>query len=156
MANRKRKPSELLNQKQLKVILGWNGDLMAAVRAAGYKHPKLEANRLMKNLAFVVELKRKQESMAEESGKLLGQKLSMTRVEVINRLWELALMDPQKTGNTIYGQIKATESLASVFDIKICRSADVDRELERRTSSEIDFFVEHGYFPEPPNDEKIQ
>ena len=87
--------------------------------------------------------------MAEESGRLLGKQLTVCRAEVINRLWELAQLPPSETNNTIGGQIKAAETLALVFDIKVNRPADLDRELQGKTSAEIDFFVEHGYFPDP-------
>ena len=85
--------------------------------------------------------------MAKESGKSLGRKLPVSRAQVINRLWEFAQLPPGKTNNTIYGQIKAAEVLASIFDIRINRSADAQRLVEGKTSEEIDFFVQHGYFP---------
>jgi hypothetical protein len=88
--------------------------------------------------------------MAEESGKTLGRQIAVSRPEIINRLWQLAQLSPTETNRTIYGQIKAAETLAYVFDIKLNRPADLDHEIRGRTSSEIDFFVEHGYFPDPP------
>lgn len=133
---------------QMKVLLSWNGDLVAAARAAGYKNPKVAALNLMKNPVFTYNLQRKQESMAEESGKTLGRQMTVSRTEIINRLWELARMAPTETHGTIYGQIKAAETLAYVFDIKINRPADIDHEVRNRTSAEIDFFVQNGYFPD--------
>jgi hypothetical protein len=149
MPHRKPRFANFLNPQQLQVVSEWNGDLIAAAKAAGYKHPRLAANRLMKNQVFVQNLKRKQESMAEESGKTLGRQIAVSRPEIINRLWELAQMSPSETNRTIYGQIKAAETLAYVFDIKLNRPADLDNEMRDRTSSEIDFFIEHGYFPDP-------
>lgn len=148
MAEQNRKSSKFLNLMQTKALLSWNGDLIAAARAAGYKSPKAAALKLMRNPVFTYNLQRKQESMAEESGKILGQQLAVSRTEVINRLWELARMAPSETHGTIYGQIKAAETLAYVFDIKINRPADVDRAVRERTSDEIDFFVQNGYFPD--------
>lgn len=151
MRHRKRKAPIFLNLKQVKALFCWSGDLLAAARAAGYGNPKAAVNRLMKNRVFTHNLQRKQESMAEESGRLLGKQLTVCRAEVINRLWELAQLPPTETNNTIGGQIKAAETLALVFDIKVNRPADLDRELQGKTSAEIDFFVEHGYFPDPPD-----
>jgi hypothetical protein len=149
MSHRKPKFADFLNPQQLQVVSAWTGDLIAAAKAAGYKHPRLAANRLMKNPVFVQNLKRKQESMAEESGKTLGRQIAVSRPEIINRLWQLAQLPPAETNRTIHGQIKAAETLAYVFDIKLNRPADLDHEIQGRTSSEIDFFVEHGYFPGP-------
>jgi hypothetical protein len=146
MHHRKPKSADFLNARQLRVLSEWKGDLTAAAEAAGYKEPRLAASRLMKNQAFVQNLKRKQESMAEESGKTLGRQIAVSRPEIINRLWELAQMSPAETNRTIYGQIKAAETLAYVFDIKLNRPADLDREVRDRTSDEIDFFVQNGYF----------
>jgi hypothetical protein len=148
MPHRKPKFADFLNPRQLQVVAAWSGDLIAAAKAAGYKQPRLAAGRLMKNRVFVQNLKRKQESMAEESGKNLGRQIAVSRPEIINRLWELARMSPAETNRTIYGQIKAAETLAYVFDIKLNRPADLDREVRERTSDEVDFFVEHGYFPD--------
>ena len=91
-------------------------------------------------------------TMAEESGKILGQQITVTRAEVLNRFWDLARMSPEQTNGTIYGQIKAAETLAHVFDIKIFRQADLDHELRGRTTDEIDYFVANGYFPEAAED----
>jgi len=148
MPDRKPKFTSLLSQQQIKVLAAWSGDLVAAARAAGYKQPQLAACRLMKNPLFVKTLQQKQESMAEESGKILGQQITVTRAEVLNRIWDLARMSPERTNGTIYGQIKAAETLAHVFDIKIFRQADLDDELRGRTTEEIDYFVANGYFPE--------
>jgi hypothetical protein len=148
MTEQKRKSSGFLNLMQMKVLFSWNGDLVSAARAAGYKNPRAAALKLMRNPVFTYNLQRKQESMAEESGKILGQQLTVSRAEVINRLWELARMSPTETHGTIYGQIKAAETLAYVFDIKINRPADLDREVRERTSAEVDFFVKNGYFPD--------
>jgi hypothetical protein len=148
MTDHKSTSKKLLSQRQIKVLAFWAGDLIAAARAAGYKEPEQAAYRLMKNPLFVKTLQQKQESMAEQSGKILGERIAVSRTEVLNRLWDLARMTPEQTNGTIYGQIKATETLAYVFDIKIVRPADVDDLLRGRTTDEVDYFVANGYFPE--------
>lgn len=90
----------------------------------------------------------KQETMIKESGKRLAAEIAVCRADVINRLWELAQMQPDKTGHSIGGQIKAAEILARVFDVRINRTADLDRELEGRTEEEVNYLVAHGHFPE--------
>jgi len=148
MTDHKSTSKKLLSQRQIKVLAFWTGDLVSAARAAGYKEPEQAAYRLMKNPLFVKTLQQKQESMAEESGKILGERIAVSRTEVLNRLWDLARMTPEQTNGTIYGQIKATETLAYVFDIKIVRPADVDDLLRGRTTDEVNYFVANGYFPE--------
>ena len=49
------------------------------------------------------------------------------------RLW-----DPSKS---ITGQIKAAETLAHIFDVKITRTADLDRELKGKTEEEVDYVI---------------
>lgn len=93
----------------------------------------------------------KQETMIKESGKRLAAEIAVCRADVINRLWELARMSPKDTHDTISGQIKATEILAQIFDVRINRTADLDRELEGRTEEEVNYFVAHGHFPEDPD-----
>jgi len=90
----------------------------------------------------------KQETMIKESGKRLATEINVCRADVVNRLWELAQMPPATTSNGIGGQIKASEILAQIFDVKVNRTADLDRELEGRTEEEVNYFVAHGYFPE--------
>ena len=148
MTDHKSTSKKLLSQRQIKVLAFWTGDLVSAARAAGYKEPEQAAYRLMKNPLFVKTLQQKQESMAEESGKILGERIAVSRTEVLNRLWDLARMTPEQTNGTIYGQIKAAETLAYVFDIKIVRPADVDDLLRGRTTDEVNYFVANGYFPE--------
>ena len=152
MAHRPAKNETILNPGHLAIITNWCGDTVAAARAAGYRSPRALVKRLNKNPVFLELLKQKQESMAKESGKLLGRRLTMTRAEVINRLWELAQMPPRETNHNISGQLKAAEALAAVFDIKIIRPADARKQVEGKTSEEIDFFVANGYWPKPANE----
>ena len=90
----------------------------------------------------------KQETMIKESGKRFATEVTVCRADVINRLWELARMSPKETHDTINGQIKATEILAQIFDVRINRTADLDRELENRTEEEVNYFAAHGFWPE--------
>ena len=98
----------------------------------------------------------KQEAMIKESGKRLATEVTVCRADVINRLWELAQMPPEQTNKSIGGQIKATEILAQIFDVKINRTADLDRELEGRTEEEVNYFMAHGHFPESQDEAEKQ
>jgi hypothetical protein len=156
MANRNTRSSGILNDKMLKFVAGWAGSAVGAARAAGYKNPEASSKKLMQNPVVRKLIRTRQESMAKESGKLLGRQITFCRTDVINRLWELAQLSPQKTSNAIGGQIKAAEVLAQIFDIKINRSADLDRLLQGKTEEEVNFYVIHGYFLETGEDSNGQ
>ena len=141
--------SALLTPLQLKFIARWNGDATAAARAAGYSDPEDSARQLLNNSTVIENLKKKQEAMAQESGKRLGRQITLCRADIINHLWELACKPPSETGNSIYGQIKATTELAGIMCMKVNSTPDLEKELAGKTEDEITFFVEHGYFPEP-------
>ena len=143
-----------LTTKQQQAILLWSGDIIAAARAAGYSEPAKTAYRLMKNPEFTKQLMLKQETMIKESAKLLAREITVCRADLINRLWEFAQLAPGETSHTITGQIKAAEILSRIFDVKINRTADLDREIEGKAEEEMDYFVAHGYFPEPGDLEK--
>lgn len=95
----------------------------------------------------------KQETMIKESGKRLASEIAVCRADIINRLWEFARMSPKETHDTISGQIKAAEILAQIFDVRINRTADLDRELKNRTEEEVRYFAAHGLWPEEAQDE---
>ena len=87
--------------------------------------------------------------MIKESAKLLAKQINVCRADIINRLWELAQLTPRDTSGSITGQIKAAETLSRIFDVKINRTADLDRELQAKTEEEVNYLVAHGYFPGP-------
>ncbi|PYP87271.1 MAG: hypothetical protein DMG65_17460 [Candidatus Angelobacter sp. Gp1-AA117] len=156
MNRRNLKDQNLLTQKQLCSVLLWSGNIISAVARAGYSNPKRTAYKLMKNQKFRNQLRIKQDTMIKESGKLLAKEITVCRADLINHLWELAQMKPKDTSNTISGQIKATEILAQIFDVRINRTADLDRELEGRTEEEVNYFVAHGHFPESQHETEKQ
>src|SRR5437660_8044149 len=135
-----RKPNrndDPLTTKQLNSVLAWSGDVVAAAHAAGYANPRTNGYRIMKNENVKTQLRLKQETMIKESAKLLAKKITVCRADIINRLWELAQMTPGDTSKSITGQIKAAETLSRIFDVKINRTADLDREIEGKTEKEM-------------------
>jgi phage terminase small subunit len=140
--------------KMLKFVSCYEGNATAAARAAGYRNPAASSQELMKKPAIIKLIQTKQESMAKESGKLLGQRITVCRADVINRLWDLAQLAPDDTNGNIAGQIKATEALAQIFDIKIVRTADLNKQLEGKTQEEVDHFVATGFWTKPEEENK--
>lgn len=154
MATRNTKSSGIVRGKMLKFVTCFEGNATVAARAAGYTNPVASSKQLMKNPVITKLIQTKQESMAKESGKLLGQRITVSRAGVINRLWELAQLAPAETNGNVAGQIKATEALAQIFDIKIVRTADLNKQLEGKTQEEVDCFVVTGLWAKPETENK--
>lgn len=139
--------SGVLSSKMLKFIAAWQGDAIAAARAAGYRHPKSMAFKIMQNEVVNTEIRRKQRIMTEESAKRLAAQLNFSRSHVLNRLWEIAQLSPNDTKHTVGGQVKAAETLASIFDAELKHIAELLPQLQTRTPDEIQFWIRHGHFP---------
>jgi hypothetical protein len=148
----------ILTKRQMDFVSSWSGSSVAAARAAGYRDPKGSACKIMKNQPVKDLIREKQQAMARESGRALAGRIAPSRIDIINHLWRLARLSPEKTNNNITGQMKATDTLAEIFALKFDSQADFDREVEGKTQADIDFFVAHGYFPtnEAPGQTKPQ
>src|SRR5438105_3145134 len=71
--------SGILSPQMLKFVAAWQGDAVAAARAAGYRNPVTDAYRLMNNPTVITEVKRKQRVIAEESGRRMAAQLTFDR-----------------------------------------------------------------------------
>src|SRR5947209_4710615 len=149
MNNRKLKEAGLLTGKQPEFVKAWSGNARQAASDAGYKNPKKSADQLTSNPAVIAAIKKKQDAMAEESGRRLGAQINVCRADIINHLWELARMPATQTNNSIYGQIRATEALAEIMCMQVVRTLDIPKELEGKTREDVDHFLLFGYFPQP-------
>ena len=136
-----------LSEKKLRFVAAWTGNLIAAARAAGYKHPKDAAYKLMKDPKVVKALQTKQESMLQESGEHLARTLPLSRADVIDRLWQLAQLDPERTNSNITGQVKAAQALEQIFALNLDRNQPLKRHLEGKSEAELEFYVVHGFLP---------
>ena len=139
--------SFFLSTKKLAFVSAWAGNLTAAARVAGYKNPRDAAYKLMKDPEVVKALQKKQESMLQESGEHLARTLPLSRADVIDRLWQLAQLSPERTNHTINGQVKAAQTLEEIFALNIDRNEGLKRQLQGRTEAEMEFFVIHGFLP---------
>jgi len=150
MPTRDSEATGILNKQMLEFVAAWQGNAIAAARAAGYKNPKSSAEKLMNNEAIRAAIKEKQIAMSEESGRLFARELKFCRNDVLNRMWELAnLPHEEKEKPSFETQLKAMQSLTEIFDNDITRTADLTRQFEGKTQAEMEFFATHGYFPEP-------
>src|SRR5947207_8096676 len=156
MPNRSVEKTGILTEQQLQFIACWQGSAVAAAAAAGYRDPVDAGYKLMQRKPIREGIRMKQNAIAEETGRALGKQIAVCRADVINRLWDLAMMDPDNTKETITGQIRASEALANILGISIKRKADVTKQLEGKTQADIDYFVAHGYFPQPEEEEDLR
>jgi hypothetical protein len=143
-----------LSEKKLRFVAAWTGNLIAAARAAGYKDPKSAAYKLMKDPEVVQALQTKQEAMLQESGEHLARTLPLSRADVIDRLWELAQLAPERTNRNITGQVKAAQALEQIFALNIDGNDLLKRQLQDKSEAEIQFYVVHGFLPYP-EDQKL-
>ena len=136
-----------LTEMQLRFVSAWTGNLIAAAKTAGYSTPRVAASRLMKDPDVARALQIKQESMLQESGEHLARTLPLSRADVIDRLWQLAQLSPERTNHTINGQVKAAQTLEEIFALNIDRNEGLKRQLQGRTEADMEFFVIHGFLP---------
>ncbi|HEV2962628.1 MAG TPA: terminase small subunit [Candidatus Angelobacter sp.] len=147
-----RQNSGILSRKMLKFVAAWQGNAIAAARAAGYSKPKSMAFRIMQNDTIKTEIRRKQKIMTEESAKRIAAQLTFDRSHVLNRLWEIAQIPPDETNKNLGAQVKAAETLAGVFDAELKYIAELLPQLNGKTADEIQFFIRNGHFPQHPGE----
>jgi phage terminase small subunit len=133
--------------RMLKFVACWEGNGPRAAQDAGYKNPEVQAYKLLKRPDIQRLIGKKEAAMAEETGKRLGKQLMVCRSDIINRLWSLAQLDPERTNKTITGQIRAAEALAEIFAIHTTRTKELEQQAAGKTREEMDYVMEHGYFP---------
>ena len=150
---RKRPDAEdILSAKKLKFIAAWQGDALAAARAAGYRSPKTAACTVMNDPTVKSEIRRKQKIMTEESAKRIAAQLTFNRSQVLNRLWEIAQIPPNETNQTLGAQVKAAEALTAVFDAELKHLSELLPQLNGKSADEIQFFIRYGHFPQLPGE----
>lgn len=130
---------------ELKFVLVHEGDDVAAARTAGYKNPNTQGARLMSRPHIRKAVEAKHRKAVEESGKQLGRKL--TKCDVIEGLLQLAKLNPEKTRNTITGQVTAWKTIAEIESFLIRKTQDLPPDFDNRTDEEKEFFSSHGYWP---------
>src|SRR5215469_2860872 len=136
-----------LTDMQLRFVTAWTGNLVAAARAAGYSNPKGAAYKLMRDPYIVEALQKKQESLLQESGEQLARTLPLSRADVIDRLWQLAQLNPERTNGNVTGQVKAAQALEQVFAINLDRNDVLKKQLQGKSEAELEFYVVHGFLP---------
>src|SRR3974390_2236734 len=94
---------KILTRRQLAFVAAHGGNDTEAARAAGYKNPGRSAAKLMAIPAVRQAIREKQKAIVEASGAKLGQQL--TKLDVVDRLVQLADLPPESTKNNISGQV---------------------------------------------------
>jgi phage terminase small subunit len=143
LAERKRHVG-ILNQRQFAFVLAHVGNDTEAARAAGYKNPERSAPKLMANPAIRKAIEQKQKATIAASGAQIAHQF--TNINVVDRLSELAYLPPERTKNTITGQVSALKAIAEIQGHVVHRYEDLTKELADRTPEEKEFFAIHGYW----------
>src|SRR5437763_3293544 len=133
--------SDILSAKKLKFLAAWQGDALAAARAAGYRSPKTAACTVMNDLTIQTEIRRKQRIMTEESAKRIAAQLDFNRSQVLNRLWEIAQIPPKETNQTLGAQVKAAEALTAAFDAELKHIAEILPHLNGKSPEDLQFWI---------------
>src|SRR5271167_687360 len=94
---------KILSERQLSFVAAHRGNDTEAARAAGYKNPDRSAPRLMAIPAVRKAIEEKQKAIIEASGVKIGRRL--TKLDVVDRLVELAELPPERTKSNITGQV---------------------------------------------------
>lgn len=145
-----KKSAVRLNAKQEQFAEAWVrlGNADAAAREVGYsnrtvpdltRHPGILAQREK----CITEKKYVEAKATEQAIK----KTAIDKAFLINRLAQLASLSPEETKGNITGQVNACGELAEIIGAKVKLSADLTKQFEGRTESEIEFFTLNGYFP---------
>ncbi len=115
---------------------------------------KAAAYRLMKNPLIKAEIRRKQTAMTEESGKRLVGQLNFNRSHVLNRLWEIAQLEPGETNGNAGAQVRASEALAALFNSREVIVGEFLTELANKTPDELRLIVAGCEISHPSGDAK--
>jgi len=135
----------ILNSRQLAFVLAHGGNDTVAARAAGYKNPERSAPKLMAMPAIRKAIAEKQRAIIAASGAKIGRRLS--RLDVVERLIELADLPPERTRYNISGQVSALKAIAELEGYVNRGQVDLTKDFADRTLEEKEFFADHGYFP---------
>lgn len=128
-------------------------DVEAAAEVAGYSTPyKLTGQKALRNRTVALEVEKRMARITRTTDAQYAQTQlkTVTRGDVLTRLWELASMAPLGDSQSIAGQVRACDALADVLGMKVALSADVSDMFKGKTDAEKLFFAENGYFPEAP------
>ena len=102
----------ILSQRHLAFVVAHIGNDTEAARAAGYKNPERSAPKLMAIPAVRQAIQEKQKAIIEASGAKVGRRL--TKVDVVDRLFELAKLPPEQTRHNLTGQLNALKAIADI------------------------------------------
>ena len=102
----------ILSQRHLAFVAAHIGNDTEAARAAGYKNPQRSAPKLIAIPAVRQAIKEKQKAIIEASGAKIGRRLA--KVDVVDRLFELAKLPPEQTRHNLTGQLNALKAIADI------------------------------------------
>ena len=132
-------------------VMNFAGNAQEAAQAAGYADPASQAAKLMAIPEIAEACNRKMQVAFDAAAKKMAK--AITKTDVIKRLNDLANLDPDKTNNTIHGQVAACKAIGEMqgYMVKGQEHETFRKQLEGKTEEEKEFFAEHGYWPQSQN-----
>ena len=149
MTQEKAAKPKRLTPKMWAFVGAFNGDQMAAAKTAGFKYPKQAGYRLMQNPAVQEAVKAKQNAMVQSMGKRIADEITISPVEVVNILAEIARStDKNARGEPVNRGPKAAaaKTLAEIFGLRA--KDDDDEFLKYLTQAELLAYASTGKLPE--------
>ena len=126
------------------------GSPRKAAEKAGYAHPRVDAPVLMQHPLIILEIKEANAILRAKRRKRLEQSVELAET-TLDRIMESS---PAQEGKRRYqDHIEAARTvleLAGLINQHAQRKAPYYEDYSGRTEEELNFFVQHGYYPDDP------
>lgn len=147
-----RKKERRLSAQQAQFVEAYlqSRDTAAAAEKAGYSAPyKLSGAKVFRNRTVAIEIERRLERIQKQTDAQYaqGQLKTVTRGDVMQRLWDLASMGPLGESQNISAQVRACDALADILGMKVALTADVTEQFAGKSDEQKVFFAMHGFWP---------
>jgi phage terminase small subunit len=132
-----------LTKKQLKFVACWEGNNTDAARKAGLPFPNVTGAKMMKLPAVKAAIEEKQKEIVAASAGEMVKKSSVTRDDIISGL---ALLG--RSAVSEQARVKAWDSLAEIFQMKVKLNRDVTQLFDGWTEEELEAYSVRGELPQ--------
>lgn len=136
-----RRNNATFTEKELLFIQHFEGDQTEAARQAGLKDPGRQGSRMMQRPHVKQAIEAKLAAAVKESGTQLGQRVTVTRSEIINGLHKEG-----KEADTASARVSAWAQLAEIFQLKKNSTKESDI-FTGWNNEELDLYHRTGQLP---------
>jgi phage terminase small subunit len=132
-----------LTKKQLKFVACWEGNNTDAARRAGLPFPNVSGAKMMKLPAVKAAIEAKQKEIVAASAGEMFKKCSVTRDDIISGLATLG-----RSAVSEQARVRAWDSLAEIFQMKVKLNRDVTQLFDGWTEEELEAYSVRGELPQ--------